>query len=415
MRRSWQQAPVATSWVQLESNLGNASHVNVTTVNRIHSKEDKPFITDPIEVFKKVCEIAELPVEQELAKYNILTSDNWEKYFLIGLDCYPISKLVHKFLVDTYDNKYALVHYNDRLLSGRVAIDSNLTFILELEDCKLKLPQVQLDGEFVLFPASACLTPEEYRAVRWYTSTPMDNRAQLEQQIMGLFIKLTTPVQTTIETVNVWNRIEDLARTSWLSKIQLVDGKLEMTFPWRMLTDTDNDEPLKVCPETKLVIDLTNYTCRGFWYHPHIMSDNSLCMGWALENLRASCQREQNLYWLVEWMIQFGNSRTSSDAAGGSRDPNYIVDSALCRLTIEDIARLPVSRIDILKTIHDIYSCWNAFRHIVISNLTDKTKVAELYATGEFTKDNLLSMANASCGSISQGDRDTAIANINEL
>lgn len=56
-------------------------------------------------------------------------------------------------------------------------------------------------------------------------------------------------------------------------------------------------------------------------------------------------------------MIQFGNSRTSSDAAGGSRDPNYIVDSALCRLTMEDIVRLPVSRIDILKTIRDIYSC----------------------------------------------------------
>ena len=129
--------------------------------------------------------------------------------------------------------------------------------------------------------------------------------------------------------------------------------------------DTDWEHPWMVLPPLEIIIDLRNLTVRGNrCYHPHVMWDYWLCMGWTLTDLVQKCIRERDLKTLVGGMIDFGNSWTSSDAEDSDRHPASCIKRYYDSNDI-DWSTVPVNRMDILHTLecrwYDRYSLWENF------------------------------------------------------
>ena len=76
-----------------------------------------------------------------------------------------------------------------------------------------------------------------------------------------------------------------------------------------------------VLPPCTLIIDVANHAVKGGRaYHPHIVNGHNLCMGGVLTNMVNECMNNKSMKGLVEAMVQFGNSYTSSDCGLSNDD-----------------------------------------------------------------------------------------------
>ena len=97
-------------------------------------------------------------------------------------------------------------------------------------------------------------------------------------------------------------------------------------------------------------------------------------MGWTLSDMVNTCLNEKSMKWLVECMVQFANSYTSSDCGlqNDDRSPagclkRYCYEAS-CRWDEVDYANLPVRFEDIMKTAIKYWnrpreSFWNGFKN----------------------------------------------------
>lgn len=213
-------------------------------------------------------------------------------------------------------------------------------------------------NQYVFFPMSALLSEEEQGLFELYrAAAPTNNIAQLEQDIMFLLEKLAIAKEnkpTIQETNNAFAEIEEICRSCWtIKKISIEGWKFVMEFDWRVATDSDWYIDWMVLPPLKLFIDLRNFTVR--WdncYHPHILSDYSLCMGWDLTDLAQKCIRERDLKTLIAWMISFWNTWTSDDVWHWDRHPSDCIMRYVANNDV-DWNNIPVTKEEIDNTLKE--------------------------------------------------------------
>lgn len=294
-----------------------------------------------------------------------LTNSEWEQKFWDS-DNARLEDwfgLCYKFLSRNYHRRWAYIKVGDREIYGQVSV-SDRRFHMKTSIGTLVMPAIYVsdtvsgENKYVFFPMSALLSESEQALFELYrtTSAPEDT-TQLEMQIMRLVEQLSLAKNkraSVIETNGQFAEIEEMCRTSGvIEKLYVQDWKLVLQFCWRTVMDTDWERNAMVLPPFQLLIDLRNYTVRGNrCYHPHIMGDYSLCMGWRLTDLVQKCITDRDLKTLVGGMIDFGNSWTSSDAWESDREPWDCI-YRYCRDNTVDWANVPISKEDILDTISE--------------------------------------------------------------
>ena len=337
MRENGTQQRVRTR-TQFESNLPKGWQVEPVPVM---VEQNDRIVDDPYDVFKALVELSGIgkTPEQLLRELDIqkLTDDEWNvKWFANRtMSWLEWIDLAYRFLVAYYDNHYAFIKMGDREIYGQCRVENRGHYKMPTRLWTLVMPYVYIrtsnENVECFFPIKALLTWNEQGLFSMYRQcwALVNERDQLEKQILADLVKLSTvkAPQTVIESNKVFADIEQVCQNAWTIKsITIVDNRLYLHFDWRIATDNDGQENWYALPPFELSIDLNNGTVR--WnneYHPHIMSDLSLCMGWTLRDLAQQCVRNKDLYTLVCWMIQFGNSWTSTDVSGWSRHPSNCV------------------------------------------------------------------------------------------
>lgn len=284
--------------------------------------------------------------------------------------------LCYKFLMRNYRRRRAYIKFWDKEIYWQVEV-TNRRFQMATSEWVLIMPAVSVsdifsnENKYVFFPMTALLSENEQALFELYRTTHAtpDEAMQIERDIMRLLEKLIV-VKNQKKTINETNwqfaEIEQMCKDSWtIKKLSCQDWKLVLDFEWRKVMDTDWEHPWMVLPPLEIIIDLRNLTVRGnHCYHPHVMWDYSLCMGWTLTDLVQKCIRERDLKTLVGGMIDFGNSWTSSDAGDSDRHPascikRYYEDNVV------DWNAIPVNHMDILHTLechwYDRDSLWTNF------------------------------------------------------
>lgn len=273
--------------------------------------------------------------------------------------------LCERFLTRHYHRRWAYVKSWNKEMYGQVNVSSR-HFHMKTPEGVLEMPatfiadQISGENKYVFFPMKALLSDWEQAMFELYRNSRVSNNeiATLEQQIMMLLEKLAIAQkeqpQTIVETNWQFAEIEQMCKDSWvITKLSVNDWRLALDFGWRKVMDTDWEMNGMILPPFALLIDLRNYTVRGSAQrHPHIMSDNSLCMGWRLTDLAHKCVVDRDLKTLVGAMIDFGNSWTSSDAGESDRHPaeciiNYVNHNQV------DWNNVPVDLDDIVRTLND--------------------------------------------------------------
>jgi len=355
---------VARSWTQFESQLPQwkIEPVSVEVKENDTELEGYP-------VFEKLVKLSGIDsTPEEVIKdlwFEKFTNSLWELKFWSEGDrlLEDWFWLCLRFLQRNYHRRRAYVKVGDREIYWLVSVGWR-RFHMKTPEWTLIMPSMCIadtftgENKYVFFPMSALLKEEEQALFELYKTTrPSSDTSQLEMQIMSLLEKLTmarSQKPTISETNNVFSDIEEMCRTSWtIKRVSVQEWKLILEFGWRVVMDTDREFNGMVLPPVKLIIDLRNYTVR--WndtFHPHILSDYSLCMGWRLTDLVQNCIANRDLKTLVGWMIDFGNSWTSSDAEGGDREPADCILRYFNRVWI-DWNDVPVDKEDIEHTLQN--------------------------------------------------------------
>ena len=366
MRVNGQQ--VARTWTQFESQLPQWKIEPVS----VEVKENNTKI-EGYPVFEKLVELSgiEQTPDQVISDlwFEKMTNSQWELKFWNEWNNELIDRfgLCQKFLSRNYHRRWAYVKVGDREIYWMCQVSSR-RFHMKTPEWILTMPatyiQNQQTGEssYVFFPIKALLSEGEQALFELYrTSIPVassNQRAVLEQEIMTRLEKLSIlkdEKPTILDTNSQFLKIEQMCKDSWtIKKLSIQDWKLVLDFDWRVVIDTDWEIDWMVLPPFQLLIDLRNYTVR--WnrcYHPHIMGDYSLCMGWKLTDLVSDCIAKRDLTTLVGWMIDFWNSWTSSDAGDSDRHPAECIVSYYTNNGVSSWNDLPVSKEAIDNTLYD--------------------------------------------------------------
>lgn len=324
------------SWQQFESQLPKGWKIEPTDVGV--EQNDTP-IEDGLDVFNALVELSwiDKSIEEIFKELQIeeLTNTEWEKVFLKEWYRVDKSDLPYIFLNKYYCGKWAYIKKGEQIFYGQVDVNSR-PYKMKTSKGILKMPSVCVveqsgDKHYVFFPMKALLSNDEtsFNILYWQQARPENERQSIERQIMELLVKLATcgEKKTILETNTVFEKIEELCRNSGvIDKVHIENWMLKMHFIWRKVIDTDNNYVPMVLPPCYIGIDLRDYRIRGSAsYHPHILNDNSLCLGGTLTDLAQRCIQNRDILTLIGGLIQFANSWTSSDADGSGREPAFCI------------------------------------------------------------------------------------------
>ena len=354
---------LVSSWTQFESQLPKGK-VEPACV-KVEENDTK---VEGFPVFEKLVELSWIGMtpDEVIAELGVepMTTKTWEvKYWDSStqqmLDWFGLSE---KFLNRHYFHRWAYIKVGEKEIYGQVEIWSR-RYNMKTSIGILTMPTIYIrdvlsdENKYVFFPLSALLSENEQGLFELYRSSwsNWEEIAETEREIMRQLEKLSVLKQqkTTIAESN-WQlqEIEEMCKNSGtIKKLYCADWNLVLDFDRRMAIDSDNDCAPVVLPPVKIQINLRNFTVRWDRYrHPHILSDNTLCMGGSLTDLAHKCITNRDFKTLVGGMIDFWNSWTSSDAWDSDRAPadciiRYYQDNPVERES------LPVSKEDILRTI----------------------------------------------------------------
>lgn len=364
--------------VKLETNIPNLE-INPTVIGATENDNRIEWVEETLKVLFELSGVEET-FEDFLNERHIkkATLEDWTEFYFDERN-WTRADLVFQFLVKYYDWKYAYLRtpsWED--IYWRISIGDE--WEMHTEKWILTMPLVKVGGKNVFFPVSAILTPEEQSLYEMYKqyATSVSEKDSIEKQIMDLMIRLSTiSTEDIVESNNFMKEIIDYCEHSWtVQKLSLNNGKVYLDFGWRYWKDTDwAGEDYITLPPCQLIIDIPNHIVKGWeCYHPHILWWHSLCMGWTLSDMVNTCLNEKSMKWLVECMVQFANSYTSSDCGlqNDDRSPagclkRYCYEAS-CRWDEVDYANLPVRFEDIMKTAIKYWnrpreSFWNGFKN----------------------------------------------------
>lgn len=372
MRVNWQQ--VARNWTQFQSRLPS-EHIEPVVV----ADEKKNNKVEWIEAFNALVELSwiDMPPDEVIKQlgYRILTDEEWQPCYVNSNGVSDWVVLEREFLYKFYSNHRAYVKCWDEVIYWKVYLSTS-KFYMETEKGVIAMPAMWIEDElsrenkYIFFPIKALLEDWEQAFFRLNNTidTHWDTMA-IEKQIMELLIKLTTVREkkpTVIESNVQLKEIEDICRESWVVKEIYCSGwNLVLSFDWRYAIDTDWAYERMVLPPVDLKINLWSLTVRwNSQYHPHVLSDYSLCMGWRLTGIVQDCIQKRDLKTLIAGMLDFANSWTSSDVGRWDRHPGECIMRYHSSNTT-DWTNIPVDKDDILRTIecrwHDASQLGQAF------------------------------------------------------
>lgn len=364
----------------METNFPNLE-INPTVIGAIENDTKIEWEENTLRVLFELSGVEET-VEQFMDKWNATkaTLADWTEIYYSKLYNEKID-LVDKFLSEYYQGRYAYLRTPEWDLYW--AVEIGWEWEMKTEKWILTMPMVRVAGKSVFFPVSALLSHDERELYEMYKqfATDVSEKDAIEKQIMELMIKLATiwqwPNTDIVDSNKFMAEITDLCKTVWtVKKLSLQSGKLIMNFAWRYGLDNSWAwQPRVVLPPCQLTIDIPNRIVKGWaCYHPHILGGHSLCMGWELSDRVNTFMRDKSLKWLVECMLQFGNSYTSEDC--GFQNDDRAPAGCLKRYCYEtynsgesvDYTNLPVRFEDIMKTAimyrnRPRESFWNDFKN----------------------------------------------------
>lgn len=358
------QTPART-WTQFESNLpaGKIEPVSV----EVKENDTKVEGMAVFESLVKMSWIDRTP-DQVVEDLNLekMTNQDWEVKFWDWnhnnlLDRFWLSR---KFLFNNYQGRWAYIKVGEKEIYGQVNVDDRRVK-MKTPEWILTMPSITVSDQFsgenksVFFPVSALLTESEQALFELYRHVNVnEDVAQLEMQIMRLLEQLAVANgknATISETNTQLADIETMCKNcGTIKKLCVEDWKLVLEFDWRIAMDSDGNTNWMVLPPVKILIDLRSFTVR--WnrtFHPHVMSDYTLCMGGRLTELVQDCITKRDLKTLVGGMIEFWNSRTSSDAGESDRHPAGCIVRYNRDMWPIDWTNLPVSIDDIKRTMEN--------------------------------------------------------------
>ena len=322
------------TWQQFESNLPKGWEIEPVSVG---VEQNDTIIEEPLEVFKILIELSWIDKSEEEVLQDLriekYTNANGDLCFYDWAFIQP-KEILYRFLSHYYADKWAFIKVGDREIYGKVYVEDR-RYKMKTSKWKLIMPLIFVSSNnekhYVFFPMKALLQDSERNLVNIVQNTVVqeNDRHSIETQIISLLEKLaviSTP-KTVVEINKVYERIEEACRNSGvIRKVSVESWKLKLDFGWRKATDTDREYSPFVLPPCQIIIDLANFTLRGNdEYHPHILYDKSLCLGWTLTDLAHRCVENRDLYSLVCGLIQFGNSWTSNDVGDSERHPAFCV------------------------------------------------------------------------------------------
>lgn len=319
-------------------------------------------------ILKALFEMAKVPetLEQFLARKDLkkATLEDGSVIYIDVNNRMPVEP-IKAFLNDYYAWRWAYLRTPAGDVYGQVVIGG--IWEMATEKGIIEMPTIDVCGQKVFFPIDALLTAEEKNLYEIYKDfwTAVNQRDALEKQIMDLLTRLSTLSDETdiVDSNKFMKEIMDFCEWVWtVRKLSLADWVLNLEFGWRYAIDTDWDGlPFIVLPPCNVFIDLPNHRVRGWRsYHPHILSNRELCMGGVLSDIVNKCLASKSMKWLVEAMVQFWNSYTSSDCglANDDRAPAGCVYRFISEYHWDepDFDQLPVKFSDIMKTLMCYYN-----------------------------------------------------------
>ena len=376
--------------VVLETNFPNLE-INPTVVGATENDTKIEWVENTLKVLFELSWVEET-VEDFIKKWNAVkaTLEDWTEIYYSTVHNEKID-LIDKFLSEYYNRHYAYIRTPEWDLYWQIEI--GWEWEMPTEKGILTMPMVRVAGKSVFFPVSAILSNEERELYEMYKQygTDVSEKDAIEKQIMELMIKLSTLWQNVdiVDSNRFMKEITDLCSTVWtVKKLSLQNGKLIIDFAWRYGLDNSwNWASRIVLPPCQLTIDIPNRIVKGWaCYHPHILGGHSLCMGWELSDRVNTFMRSKSLKWLVECMIQFGNSYTSEDCwlQNDDRAPagclkRYCYETSSIWENV-DYTNLPVRFEDIMKT---AIMYWNRPRESFWQNFRDSLRDYLMVGKGE--------------------------------
>lgn len=339
MRNPNETQPRVRSWQEFESTLPKGWKIEPVNVG---VEKNDIELGKTFEAFKTLVELSGIDktLDELFKELNVeeLTNSNWEQIFLLSWTKATPFQLMQAFINRYYALNYAYIKVWDKIIKWRIET-TDREYKMKTSKWIITMPSLCVvngsERNYVFFPIKAIISEDEesFYSLYWQQPVEENERHTIETQIMNLLAKLSNchKQQTILETNSIWEKIEELCRNSGtVKKVYIQNGMLKMDFNWRKVVDTDDNYVPMVLPPCIIGVDLRNYVIRGSAReHPHILSDNTLCLGGTLTDLAQKCIQDKDIYTLVGWLIQFANSWTSSDADQSWREPAYCIKNWL--------------------------------------------------------------------------------------
>lgn len=390
---------------EFESNIP-ALEINPVSVGATENDTRIEWVEDTLKTLIELSWVEET-LEQFLDRFSLkkATLEDWTVLYISTEDRKPADP-IKEFLHHYYEGEWAYIRTPTWDLYWQVKIGQ--VGEMKTEKWILTAPTVIVGWERIFFPVSAILTSEEKNLYEIYMNwgTDTTERDNIEKQIMDLLIRLST-IKNDVDIV--WtNRftkdIVNFCEQVWtVRKLDIENWVIMLQFWRRKAVDNSHvGNDYVVLPPCLIKIDIRDRVVRGGeQYHPHILHNHELCMGWALTELVSQAMTKQNLKGLVECMVQFWNSYTSNDCGfNGDRSPAQNVMRYLASHTWDDdYEQCEVCVSDIFKTLMDTFrdprlQCWSKWKNVVKEHIIawdkDGVEIVKAYKEKFETADHLI-------------------------
>ena len=365
---------------EFESNIP-ALEINPVSVGATENDTKIEWVEDTLKVLIELSWVEET-LEQLLDRLHLrkATLEDWTVLYISTDDRRPLDP-IKEFLHHYYEGEWAYLRTPTWDLYWQVKIWPEGE--MKTEKWILTMPTVIVGWERIFFPVDAILSSSEKNLydiyMNWGTDTT--EKDNIEKQIMDLLIRLST-INNDVDIVwtNKFTKdIVSFCEQVWtVRKLDIDNWVISIQFWWRKAVDTSWQwGNYVVLPPCLIRIDIRDRVVKGGeQYHPHILHNHELCMGWVLTDMVNQAMTKQNLKGLVECMVQFWNSYTSSDCHfSWERCPAQNVLRYLANHSWDDdYEKCEVRVSDIFKTILDTFStpreeCWSKWRETVKEHL----------------------------------------------
>lgn len=300
--------------------------------------DDAKVIKGQIAALKYLAHLFEYEDEDKyLQDAKIKMYKSWRSKIFVYNDCMPIN-----FINELKDyikyKRFVVDHGNNVLSIHSPKIGKDKTYV-KINNEYLYVPTVFLDGESVIPYRSYDVSLLNTSFLTNVLDRNNNNIRKKQKEIMRATLDLI------LKNDNLWldlvadiDKITEKYKKDERIKLIKFDGdcRLHIHFKWRKVEDQVWCYKNVILPPMKLEFNIFT----GDWYfidsrnHPHTLSSSEIC-AWGFKQFISKALRELSLVGIVDAIVEFACSFTSTDCWSGTRDPRYIMQNYLDRINFE--------------------------------------------------------------------------------